>query len=133
MKNFEAKLRQAMKDKQLNQTQVAALCGVSVSSISLLLNGRDPSDQMKDRIRVGLDLPDDWFDDLDPEGKTEDVPTMTPAEAAELLHKHPMVIMMGLQQNVFPWGYAIRTSDHRWSYIINRRKFCETEGIPYES
>lgn len=33
-----------------------------------------------------------------------------------------------MQQGVFPWGYGIKTSEHRWSYFINKRRFEEIEG-----
>ena len=31
--------------------------------------------------------------------------------------------------DVFPWGYAIHTSEHRWSYFINAKRFAEIEGV----
>ena len=33
------------------------------------------------------------------------------------------------QSCVFPWGYAIHTSEHRWSYFINAKRFAEIEGV----
>ena len=27
------------------------------------------------------------------------------------------------------WGYAIHTSDNRWVYFINAKRFAEIEGI----
>lgn len=38
-------------------------------------------------------------------------------------------LIKGLQQGVFPWGYAVHTSDNRWSYFINAKRFAEVEGI----
>ena len=38
-------------------------------------------------------------------------------------------VRKGLQQGVFPWGYAVHTSDNRWSYFINAKRFAEVEGI----
>jgi len=55
--------------------------------------------------------------------------TATVEEVARAFHKNPETIRAGLKQGRFPWGYAIETSDDRWSYIINRRRFEETEGI----
>lgn len=32
-------------------------------------------------------------------------------------------------EGVFPWGYAIHTSDNRWVYFINAKRFAEIEGV----
>ena len=62
--------------------------------------------------------------------KCEDgIPTLTVHEVAKLMHKHTNTIALGLQQGVFPWGYAIHTSEHRWSYFINAKRFAEIEGV----
>lgn len=50
-------------------------------------------------------------------------------EVAKVFHKPVSTIRAGLQQGVFPWGYAIETSEGRWSYIINRPRFEEIEGL----
>ncbi len=39
------------------------------------------------------------------------------------------LLELGVQQGVFPWGYAIHTSEHRWSYFINAKRFAEIEGV----
>jgi len=56
----------------------------------------------------------------------------SPEAVAKVFRKNPGTIRAGLQQGVFPWGYAIQTSDHKWSYIINRKRFEEIEGIKLE-
>lgn len=56
-------------------------------------------------------------------------PVATPEEVAAVFHKSVSTIRAGLQQGVFPWGYAIETSEGRWSYIINRPRFEEIEGL----
>ena len=57
------------------------------------------------------------------------IQTLTIHEVAKLMHKHTNTIALGLQQGVFPWGYAIHTSEHRWSYFINAKRFAEIEGV----
>lgn len=37
-------------------------------------------------------------------------------------------IRRGLQQNIFPWGYAVKMSS-RWTYWISPDKFSEYTGI----
>lgn len=56
-------------------------------------------------------------------------PFATVEEVAKVFHKTNETIRLGLQQRVFPWGYAIECAGGRWSYIINRRRFEEIEGI----
>ena len=56
-------------------------------------------------------------------------PVATPEEDPAVFHKSVSTIRAGLQQGVFPWGYAIETSEGRWSYIINRPRFEEIEGL----
>lgn len=50
-------------------------------------------------------------------------------EVAKIMHKHTDTIRYGLQQGVFPWGYAISTKNGRWSYFINKKRFEEIEGV----
>ena len=52
----------------------------------------------------------------------------TVEEVAKALHKGKETIRWGLRQRAFPWGYAIECNG-RWSYIINRSRFEEIEGI----
>lgn len=50
-------------------------------------------------------------------------------EVAAAFHKSKDTIRYGLQQRVFPWGYAVQEASGKWSYIINRRRFEQIEGI----
>lgn len=49
-------------------------------------------------------------------------------EAAKLLGANAQFIRIGLQQGVFPWGYAVKTSSH-YTYFIMPNKFEEYTGI----
>ena len=94
-----------------------------------------PSEQVQSDIAVSLGLAPDYFEqDENPvtfkPSKCEDgIQTLTVHEVAKLMHKHTNTIALGLQQGVFPWGYAIHTSEHRWSYFINAKRFAEIEGV----
>ena len=48
-------------------------------------------------------------------------------EAAKLLGASEQFVRIGLQQQRFPWGYAVKTSS-RWSYWINEKKLKEYEN-----
>lgn len=47
---------------------------------------------------------------------------------AELMGASEQFIRRGLQQGVFPWGYAVKTST-RWTYWISPEKFSQHTGI----
>ena len=130
------KLKQAMQQLDINQVQVVGLTGKSKGSVSQYLSGKQiPSEQVQSDIAVALGLPADYFDQEEstvtfkPVHCEDGIPTLTVGEVAKLMHKHTNTIALGLQQGVFPWGYAIRTSERRWSYFINAKRFAEIEGV----
>jgi hypothetical protein len=53
-------------------------------------------------------------------------------EAAKLMGANAQFIRIGLQQGVFPWGYAVKTSSH-YTYFILPKKFEEYTGIKLDS
>ena len=53
---------------------------------------------------------------------------MSVSECASVMGCSEQFIRMGLQQKVFPWGYAVKTSKNRWTYYINRQQFMEAIG-----
>jgi hypothetical protein len=53
---------------------------------------------------------------------------LTVEEAAKLLGANAQFVRTGLQQSVFPWGYAVKTSSH-YTYFILTKKFEECTGI----
>lgn len=48
------------------------------------------------------------------------------AEAARMMGVTEQWVRLGLQQGVFPWGYAVLMGSH-YSYWINRKRFEEVE------
>ena len=51
-----------------------------------------------------------------------------PEDVAKVMGASPWFIRRGLQQGVFPWGYAVKTSS-RFTYWISPVKFTECTGI----
>ena len=135
---FAEKLRNAMQELDLNQVQVCGLTGKSKASISQYLSGKQiPSEKVQSRIATALGLASDYFAKTDeqvfvlPASDVRDkvIPKLDVEKAAELLQMNHVTVRKGLQQGVFPWGYAIHTSEHRWVYFINAKRFAEIEGI----
>ena len=62
-------------------------------------------------------------------GKSKGSVRLDVTKAAKLMGMNHNTVRKGLQQGVFPWGYAVHTSDNRWSYFINAKRFAEVEGI----
>ena len=137
---FEKKLKKAMQDLNLKQSQVAGMTGKSKGSISQYLSGKQvPSEDVQRDIAVSLGLDADYFtkpgdDDLpavvEPAArKSSVIKRLTVKEAATLLGVDKMTVSKGLQQGVFPWGYGIKTTEKSWTDIINADSFSRIEGV----
>jgi hypothetical protein len=138
---FNERLKKAMQDLNLKQSQVVGMTGKSKGSISQYLSGKQvPSEEVQRDIAVSLGLEDDYFsrpDDKLPAFNTTQVVAkrsgsirrLTVQEAANLLGADKMTVSKGLQQQVFPWGYAIKTTEKSWTYIINADSFARIEGV----
>lgn len=49
-------------------------------------------------------------------------------KVAELMNTSPMTIRKGLQDGIFPFGYAVKTSS-RYTYIIIKEDFESHTGL----
>lgn len=132
--NFSEKLKKAMQQLGINQAQVVGLTGKSKGSISMYLNDKTvPSEKVQSDIAVSLGLNPDYFEQETPTlelaKKTDGVQTLDVMVAAKLMHMNHNTVRKGLQQGVFPWGYAIKTSENRWVYFINAVRFSEIERV----
>ena len=132
---FSEKLKQAMQELNLSQSQVVGLTGKSKGSISMYLNDKTtPSDKVQSDIAVSLGLAPDYFEQgntgtVIQKVKNGYIPELDVKVAAKMLGMNHNTVRKGLQQGVFPWGYAIHTSEHRWVYFINAQRFAEIEGV----
>ena len=120
--SFSEKLKETMQDLDLNQKQVVGMTGKSKGSISQYLSGKQiPSEKVQSDIAISLGLNPDYF-----KNEENPVPFRIPRKGTI-----PRLddVRKGLQQGVFPWGYAIHTSENRWTYFINAKRFVEIERI----
>ena len=53
---------------------------------------------------------------------------MSVSEVAELMEVSEQFVRIGLQRDVFPFGYAVKMSG-QWTYYISPKKFEECTGI----
>ena len=138
--NFSEKLKKAAKELNLTQVQMAGMTGKSKASISQYLAGKQipPEEQQRD-IAVSLGLEEDYFSK--PSDRTATLPMkkskeciiqrLSVMDAARMMGINHQTVRKGLQQDVFPWGYGIKTSEH-WVYFINAKRFSEIEGVSVE-
>ena len=135
---FSEKLKTAMQELHLNQRQVCGMTGKSKGSVSQYLSGKQiPSEDVQRDIAVSLGLVPDYFTKDDSqtvalptkEVRSGVIPRLDVEKAAKLLQMNHNTVRKGLQQGVFPWGYAIKTSENRWCYFINAKRFAEIEGV----
>lgn len=134
--NFSEKLKSAMQQLGINQAKVVSLTGKSKGSISQYLNNKQtPSADVQRDIAVSLGLAPDFFEQEEPKAvslkpsATGKIERLLPEKVAPLLGMDKGTVRKGLQQGVFPWGYGIQTSENRWAYFINKKRFEEIEGV----
>lgn len=54
-------------------------------------------------------------------------------DAAKILKMNPQTLRLALQQNLFPFGVAVKTSENRYTYkIFETRLEKYLEGTDYE-
>ncbi len=138
--NFSEKLKSAMQQLGINQAKVVSLTGKSKGSISQYISGKQtPSEEVQKNIAVSLGLNPDYFEQEVSESGTHKgtvemaskdyIQTLDVTVVAKLMHMNHNTVRKGLQQGVFPWGYAIQTSENRWVYFINAVRFSEIEHV----
>lgn len=133
--NFKDALFSLMCELNLNQRQVCGMTGCSKASVSQYLSGKNvPSEQKQREIAESLGVDPEYFKECAEPDKTKIIQKgtmkkMLPEVCAKILGVGKETVRLGLQQGVFPWGYAVQTSPGRWTYIINEQRFIDIEGI----
>lgn len=130
---FKDRLNQAMQDLNLNQTKLSQLTGIGKSSISQYLSGKnEPTEKRQGEIAAALGLPHDYFSEGDiavEVKKHGSIPRLTLTETAKIMGISKDALANGLQDGVYPWGYAMRGRGTKRIYFINAKRFAEIEGI----
>lgn len=146
MTEFGRRLRAVIREKGLSQTQVCSMTGKSKASISQYLSGTQlPPEKTQTEIAVALGLDVDYFNpqpviSQDEAGDAEHVNRIqglkpiiriSVEEAAELMRASPQTIRKGLEQGKYPWGYSVKTSETKHTYLINLQRLIEIEKIEH--
>ena len=120
-----AELRRTLKVHGVSQKQAAAAAGIPQTTLSGWCNAQHVDDDKADMLlqAAGIKTTDKVIE----KPAEETIETLTPEQVAAIWGVSPSTIRAGIQQGVFPWAYAIKTSDTRWTYLINAERFRETE------
>lgn len=127
MTNMTARMR----EEGYTMTALAKEIGCTKAAISKYAGGKaNPSKKMKEAIAKALSIPpEELFLQREEEPKEPDPDVMTVGEAARAMQKSELFIRVGIREGVLPFGFAVKTGQHRYSYFISRRKFEESTGI----
>ena len=122
---YSQKLKQAMRERDMNLTALSRVTGISKSSISQYMSGKvEPSDKRKEQIAAALDLSADYFEQSLEDAFASNIANLPVATAAKLMGKSKEYVYKGLQEERFSWGNAVWMGS-RWSYYISPAAFAE--------
>jgi len=130
---FPKNLKSVMDDRNMTQTQLSALTGVSKSGISQYLAGKvvpkaNVIQKLADALETSVDflMGDNPVMDTDANG--EPMKKVTVETAAKALGKSEQFIRVSLQRATAPFGFAVHMPSGKWSYHISPKKFAEYIG-----
>lgn len=132
MNNFSKRLKQAMDEQGINQTDLATKTGLGKSSISQYISGKnEPTAFRLKMIADALDVSPAWLKgDIDEPayeaGHTNNLPVEM---AAKLMGVGKQMIREGLKNGTFPFGYAVLMPSGKFRYYISPKKFTEYTGV----
>lgn len=132
--SFSQNLKSVMKERNMNQKELAGLTGLAVSSISQYLSGKTaiPKEQALEKLAAALDTSVDFLKgeapemDVNSEGMPEK--RLSVEMAAKMLAKSEQFIRVSLQRGTAPFGFAVMMPSGKWSYHISPKKFFEYIG-----
>lgn len=132
--SFPQNLKAAMKERDMNQKQLAGLTGLAVSSISQYLSGKTavPKEGTLEKIAAALETSVDFLTGDTPEMDVNSagIPEkrLSVEMAAKFLAKSEQFIRVSLQRGTAPFGFAVMMPSGKWSYHISPKKFFEYIG-----
>lgn len=132
MKTFSQRLKKAMDERQITQSDLSSKTGIGKSSISQYLSGKNiPTALKMSMLADALDVPVNWLNGtVDEVEECSGVFRNLPVErAASLMGCGKQMVRQGLKNNAFPFGYAVLMPSGKYRYYISPKKFTEYTGI----
>ena len=130
---FSKNLKSVMDERNMNQTQLAGLTGISKSGISQYLAGKVvPKANVIQKLAEALETSVDFLmgDNpvMDADSNGDPLKKVTIEAAAKALGKSEQFIRVSLQRAAAPFGFAVHMPSGRWSYHISPKKFNDYIG-----
>ena len=132
MSIFSKRMKQAMDEQGVNQTDLCSKTGLGKSSISQYLSGKnEPSSFRLKMLADALDVSPAWLKgDIDEPASESGHKSNLPVEvAARLMGVGKQFIRVGLRNGTFPFGYAVLMPSGKYRYYISPKKFSEFTGV----
>lgn len=133
MSGFAKRLRMALNQAQLKQSQLAEKIGAPRSAVSQYLDGmNEPKPERLERMAQALGCTEAFLRGEEP--APEDPPEVLPvknistAAAARCMGKSNQFVRVGLQQGALPFGAAVRGAGSRYNYYISPAQFRDYVG-----
>lgn len=131
MKSFSNRLKHAMDEKKMTQSELSALTGIGKPSISQYLSGKnEPKQDNIRKMAEALQVNEAWLDGSDEvmDEQSKDFDKNLPVEeAAKIMGKSRQFVRVGLQRGLLPFGSAVKLSS-KWTYYISPPRFYEYVG-----
>ena len=132
MNTFSQRLKKAMDEQRVTQSDLSSITGLGKSSISQYLSGKnEPKVKTMTSIAEALNVSVDWLsgaiDEPSDDGfnHTNNLPV---EQAARLMGVGKQMVRQGLKNGVFPFGYAVLMPSGKYRYYISPKKFAEYTG-----
>jgi transcriptional regulator with XRE-family HTH domain len=128
--SFAKRLNQAMTERQISQTELAAAIGKGKSSVSQYISGKNvPKLEVQKQIADFLDCTVEWLNsDVPVNDHTEKgLKNVSVEQAAKMLGKSEQFVRVALQMGTAPFGFAAKNKTV-WSYHISPKKLNEYIG-----
>lgn len=130
---FSKNLKSVMDERNMNQTQLAGLTGISKSGISQYLAGKVvPKANVIQKLAEALETSVDFLMGenpvMDADSNGDPLKKVTVEAAAKALGKSEQFIRVSLQRATAPFGFAVLMPSGKWSYHISPKKFNDYIG-----
>ena len=116
----------AMAERNISQSELSAITGISKSGISQYLSGKyEPKERIIEKLADVLECSTAYLvceDDTNLD--TFGMRNITIEQAAKMLGKSKQFVRMALQRGVAPFGFAVKMSS-KYTYHISPKKLAE--------
>lgn len=124
--SFASNLKRAMAERNITQSELSAITGISKSGISQYLSGKyEPKERIIEKLADVLECSTAYLvceDDTNLD--TFGMRNITIEQAAKMLGKSKQFVRMALQRGVAPFGFAVKMSS-KYTYHISPKKLAE--------